>query len=267
MSRQFTRSSNQRLDCGSNAIHNTSNITVAAWAYADSFVSGDYNYIISREESNSPYQGFTLRQYNLTPHFVIAVGVTEYTASGTLPSTGVWHHWAGTYDGETVTLWIDGASSGTNTSPSGNMRAAAGGTKTYIGDSYAWTPRFWNGKIAEVAIWNTALGSVDIQALNRGISPLCIRSNNLVSYWPIKGAYSPELDLVGRQHGTLSNNPVSALHSNMIPTGFFDFQTLSGMSPRESPPLVDGRRLRRTLATPTSVAATTNFLTLLGVGA
>lgn len=216
MARQFTRSSSQYLDCGSSTIHNVANITIAAWAYADSYRSpAAYDYIIARESSTSPYVGFILRQLFGSARFVISVGANWHEATGTLPSTGTWHHWAGSYDGETVTLWINGTSAGTNTTPSGNMWAPPAGTKTYIGEGYGFTGRYWDGKLAEIGLWNRALSADDIAALADGFAP-ALFPRGLISYWPLMGRISPEPDWFGGQTGTLVNSPTYADHPPKI---------------------------------------------------
>jgi len=216
MAIQLTRSASQYLDCGSDSVHNVTNITIAVWAYADSYTGSSYNYLISREQAPSPYFGFCLRSNDIgSADFMMAVGSSFYTARGTRPSAGAWHHWAGTYNGETATLWINGVSTATDTLPSGNMAAAPAGTKTYIGNSYGAPTRYWNGRLAEIGLWNRALGADDIAALADGFAP-SLFPRGLISYWPLMGRISPEPDWFGGQTGSLVNTPTAADHPPKI---------------------------------------------------
>jgi len=45
--------------------------------------------------------------------------------------------------------------------------------------------RYFNGYIAHVAIWNESIINADNATLGRGASPLYIRRQNLVAYWPM----------------------------------------------------------------------------------
>lgn len=48
----------------------------------------------------------------------------------------------------------------------------------------------WDGELAEVGIWNIALTDDDVYSLSRGFSPLLIKPDNLVLYFPmIRGVY------------------------------------------------------------------------------
>lgn len=82
---------------------------------------------------------------------------------------------------------------------------------------------FADGVIAHCAIWNVVLNSDEIKALASGVSPLYIRSSSLVSYAPMSGVSSPEVDLKLAGGFTLTNSPavstnlppVSNLHSTL----------------------------------------------------
>ena len=53
---------------------------------------------------------------------------------------------------------------------------------------------YLSGRLAEAAIWNAALDAAEVAALAKGISPLLIRPQSLIAYWPLLGNDSPELD-------------------------------------------------------------------------
>ena len=81
--------------------------------------------------------------------------------------------------------------------------------------------RNFSGRIAEVAIWNVALIQVEVEQLSRGISPLRIRPENLVAYWPIFGIGSPEPDYIGTANMAITGSPSVADHPPvMSPFGF-----------------------------------------------
>jgi hypothetical protein len=46
-----------------------------------------------------------------------------------------------------------------------------------------------SGKVAEAAVWNVALTITDVAVLNAGYSPLFVKPQNLVAYWPLARDY------------------------------------------------------------------------------
>jgi hypothetical protein len=69
--------------------------------------------------------------------------------------------------------------------------------RTAIGTTNDGTD-FMSGDIAEAAMWDVALGDDEVLMLGVGFSPLCIRPQSLVAYWPLVGRHSPEIDMIGK---------------------------------------------------------------------
>lgn len=84
--------------------------------------------------------------------------------SGAAISTGAVHHIACTWDGTTLTLYVDGASTGTPTTPGANNIAAS--PPSFIGANPAGSAGFFNGTLDECAIYGAALSSGRISAHN-----------------------------------------------------------------------------------------------------
>ena len=72
------------------------------------------------------------------------------------------------------------------------------------------------GNIAEVALWSAALSDAEIASLAKGFSPLFIRPESLIDYWPLIGRFSPEIDVVGGMNGTLNSAPGAAAHPGIL---------------------------------------------------
>ena len=112
------------------------------------------------------------------------------------PSTGVWHHLAATYDGNSVIkLYVDGVEqSGTTQTSSGSApyqienqtTIAVIGART---ESDGNPGSFMNGMIDEVTLWNTALSTAQVQSLyiqGRDFDTNSIASGNVVGYWKLE---------------------------------------------------------------------------------
>ena len=141
-----------------------SQITVAAWVKAADWQG---NHRIVQKGANDD-------QYRLTAEFgklkfdVAGVGTA---ATVNFPSTGVWHHIAGTFDGRQVRLYVDGQQVASQAGTSTNLSTTA--DPLYIGTKgVGGTPTdHMNGLIDEVRIYNYALPQGDISALVNGSAP------------------------------------------------------------------------------------------------
>lgn len=75
---------------------------------------------------------------------------------------------------------------------------------------------FFDGDIAEVAMWSAALDADEVAALAAGVSPLLVRPDALVDYWVLDGVNSPEPGYCGLSDLTLVNAPTAARHPLVI---------------------------------------------------
>jgi len=55
-----------------------------------------------------------------------------------------------------------------------------------------------------------ALSAGEVAALGAGASPLAVRPQSLVAYWPLYGNVSPETDIISGYDMTLYNSPTEA---------------------------------------------------------
>lgn len=99
--------------------------------------------------------------------------------TGTI-ATGTWYSLTARLISSTSRdVWIDGVSSGSNaTSGTPTAPVAIG-----IGARAGVVP--FSGSIADVGIWNVSLAQADIEALAAGVSPLLIRPDALLHYFPL----------------------------------------------------------------------------------
>lgn len=150
---------NESVNVGNDpSLHPVSAITVEAWVKRDATGTPD---VILSPSTNSGSDWF-LDVTSEKARFGVKVGGTFYFPSGTTTiSAGSWYHIAGTYDGETVRVFVNGVEEGNDTSPSGNMDTTTNNVR--IGD-YVNTPSsgIMNGTIDDVWIYDEALNSSTI---------------------------------------------------------------------------------------------------------
>jgi hypothetical protein len=151
---------NDYVDCGNSPLFDiTGKITVAAWVNITT-VPGDHRAIITK--GDSAWRISTLQSQRKF-HFGVA-GPPDYPAADGAREVpvGQWHHVAGTYDGATIRLYVDGVLDGTRAYSSG---IGANTQLVFIGENAEEMGRTWHGLIDEVRVYNRALSADEIQSL------------------------------------------------------------------------------------------------------
>ncbi|MBN2228331.1 MAG: ThuA domain-containing protein [Candidatus Thorarchaeota archaeon] len=144
------------------SLNPTSALTVMAWIHADDWVG---NQRILQKGVDDQYR--LLDEGNL--EFGLA-GVSGGDIGTPLPTTGEWHHVAGTYDGSTISLYVDGVERVSN-SASGSLQTSS--TSLYIGNKplSSYPGDRFKGIIDEVRIYNRALSNQEINNTMINTSP------------------------------------------------------------------------------------------------
>ena len=186
-STDFVSGSSQYIDCGnSSSLQITGKtITVSAWFRLDS--DSDWDKIVANSDGGSYVDGFTLFYQDDKLHFSINHFSTN-AATVAFTDFGAWHHVVGVYDGTlplyNVKIYLDGVLGTTDnyTSDIGNNR------NTYIGAGYNTSVTdFFDGKIANVGIWDRALSIEEVNSVMRkNYSQLkTVEKTSLVSWWSL----------------------------------------------------------------------------------
>jgi hypothetical protein len=131
------------------------NHTVAAWVYNEN-ATGIRMILDARDASNDGillYTSGTTLYYNVNSNTV--------AQSSAIPANE-WFCIVGTYDGTTQRLYIDGSQVGSST-PSQTISTTTGariGARSHTSPAY-----YWDGNFANVAIWNRALSSDEVNSV------------------------------------------------------------------------------------------------------
>lgn len=212
-----------------------SNMTVEAWVYPTS--RSGLHYVLGNETNSAGYFIRIIGSSNTLQFFVTING----TGVGVqVPATNLalnkWSHIAGTYDGTTVRMYINGTLMGAENLP-GTYSAPGATANTYIGEcTHPSGPgRFWAGQIDEVRIWNVTRSQSQIQAAM--LSPLLGNETGLMAYYNMEniaanGQGQPVADLAtanGAQNGTTVGTASTPTSVTIVPTCSY-VETL-GVSP------------------------------------
>jgi len=196
-------------------------ITVSSWAW--------WEYLDSNAQYKRPYHmvaGAFAWRMEFDDGWGYVFVATQNSADGkwsiAKPTTGAWHHICITYDGSSTTnnplIYLDGVSQAvtTRSTPSGTL-LLPDGTVT-IGRATGGGQEF-DGRLAEFAMWNRILTAGEVAALGKGFAPPT-NPRGLLTYLPLIGRASPEIELMGGSNLTLSNSPVNIAHPRIIyPSG------------------------------------------------
>lgn len=172
----------------------------------------------SSEAGNLAFDQFTLKLNGAGAVQALSAsntGATTANTSTTYP-TSTWFHAAAVFDVTTGTdraAFLNGGgkvSNTTNRVPAGIDRTSIGLTdNTFATQPFGGTG---TGYLAGVGLWNTNLTDAEIAVLAAGVSPMLVRPGNLVSYWPLIGQNSPEIDLVGGFNMSIQGTLTQANH-------------------------------------------------------
>lgn len=230
MARDFDGSSQYlyRTDsCGISAYP----FTMSAWVNADSFSTTPYFFQFGNSASATRRFGLA---FSTSGHLWASANSTSasrnWATSATL-STGVWGHCAGTFYGSVdMYSYLNGVSTGTLT------LTGTTGYETCNRTGLAVLPRssfsnYLNGRMAEAAIWNVQLTDDEIARLANGYSPLMVRPESLVAYWPLfgrAGSSGDEEGWIGATDLTQQSSPILADHPRIIYPSRKKFQFVGG---------------------------------------
>lgn len=135
------------------------NITVETWHKpVDAMIIGTLLSKTISDAGNTQYQ-LQFASNHVRTRMVFAAAGAVTVASSTAISLNVWHHFAATYDGSTITVYQDGVSVATH---SITDTLVSGTGDVYLGNLEAALDSSINGNLQEVAIYGTALSSTVI---------------------------------------------------------------------------------------------------------
>lgn len=217
MARLFDDGSSQYLR-NTNAVVSSLPLTLAAWFNTDSLAITEVILSIADGGATADYAELAVSSILgdvLYGTIQINAGSVARAESSISVSQDTWQHGVATYrrvSGDNVaTVYLNGGNSGTDTAVS--VDAPDSWSRTTIGaqaDQNAGN--YWSGRIGEAGVWNVELTTGEIVLLSLGCSPLLVRPQNLIAYWPLIGRTSPEVDLVGGYDLTLMAGPTTAAH-------------------------------------------------------
>ena len=128
-------------------------------------------------------------------------------------SNTTWFHIAGGFSYNARAVFVNGTQEVFQAS---NISLdPTGATTFYIGRDRAG--KYWDGAIAEAAAYSAGLADKDIASLAAGFSPLLVRPEKLIGYWPLGGGYFPAtVNPIGSTSLSVNSSPSAEAHPRII---------------------------------------------------
>lgn len=161
--------------------------TMACWFNPDTVATEMALMFVGDKDATNNYQNLAFRGDVAGDPIAAGSRNTAYvfaqSSAGAAGVGGVWYHACGVWASATSRVaYFNGANSGsetTSSSPDANDTYAIGR------DNDSTPARFFDGKIAECAVWDVALTAAEVAILGLGYSPLFVRPQNLIRYSPL----------------------------------------------------------------------------------
>jgi hypothetical protein len=188
MSRGKVASANNFLAAG--ALLTAEPCTIAGWCYWTSVTSGYMAGVYYTAGADTNSDGFAVYQTTTTGiirAYKLIDGASSYSATATGVGATTWTHVGGVFVSATSRFAYIGGTAGTESTTSRVFANTP--DKTAIGALYqhnnAAASGATNSYLAEWGFWNVALTAADMLQLATGCSPLMVKPESLVGYFPL----------------------------------------------------------------------------------
>lgn len=215
MARLFTGTNTKYLEYFGPAV-SAMPMTFSAWLYPTSTTALSYAFAISASATNSCW----ILGVNASAKIIArstSSGTTVDAVTSTTFSINTWCHACARFTSATSRdAYLNGAGKGSNTTSNtpGTVATTTIGL-AHIQTSYAGA---FNGRVAEVTVWNVSLSDAEIAALASGINSRCIQPSAISGYWPVFGLNDPEPDMtVWDQQMSMTGTAAYATHAPIRP--------------------------------------------------
>lgn len=205
------------------ALNPTTAVTLEAWIYPTSWRTYIYEGSIITKEIATGNGGYILRcgaSGKLSFAVGIGTGFQELATTTNVLTLNQWQHVAGVYDGTTMKLYLNGVEIATK-AQTGTINVSSNPIE--IGRNYAYSSRYFTGRIDEARIFNVALDATTIQTwYNKSVNNTHGNYANLIGYYEFDNTTNPlvSYSTVG-SNGTIA----SATYGTICSTPFISSST------------------------------------------
>ena len=216
MARGFASADDSYLSCS--AVVGSVPLTMAGWFY--NTVDGGGHQLMCISNSAAANESFLLQWAgNVAGDPIRAWQRNADTIGWAVTTSGVssgeWFHAAGVFTAnDERSALLNGASKDTDNTSVGSFTPNITSMGKLVRSTATSASDIW---AAECGIWNVALTDAEVVVLAAGYSPLLVRPQNLVAYWPL--IRDTDDDIVGGYSMTPVNSPTVAAHPRVFYPG------------------------------------------------
>lgn len=221
MARQYTKASSEYSE-RAGAVIEGSPMSVSAWFYADQLpnTAGDEFTLWKLGFKSTSTNRIQLRiqdDAGANQDKLELTWVSSNAFSAGAISANTWHHsLAVNASDASHIVYLDGAAGSEDTTDE-TPDLSTGSRFTWIGANYhSAVQDHMDGRIAEVAMWSAGLTVGEAAILAAGYSPLFVRPQNLVAYWPLIRDVAG--DGTGNDNDIVGNNVIAPFNTPTIGT-------------------------------------------------
>jgi len=193
------------------------NFTVELWAKSSTEFWNSHGSLLSFRDVYILHPFFDGKSFQF---FVFDNGYSQYVEYKIFKDITEWHHYAGTYNGKQLKLYIDGKLVASGKNPIDKSAGKIG--NLFIGCDSKYPERYFHGVIDEVRIWNYAKTETNIQYSCN--AKLFGNEKGLVAYYNFNQGNNNDdntnenilYDITGNHDGTLYNFNLSGDSSNWV---------------------------------------------------
>lgn len=181
------------VDIPASSVFNVNNLTIEGYVKLITYNNRIDSLLRVEGQSSWLYE---LANYNGGINFFIHDGTTSYECIGSKPPLNVYKHWACTYDGSTMKVYLDGILEN-SVSYTGGINMIT--TAVYIAKVGTY---YTNAQIFELRVWNTARTQQQIQDnMNKRLTGT---ETGLIAYYKLdEGTGTIATDSAGTNNGTI----------------------------------------------------------------
>jgi hypothetical protein len=157
----------ESISVGNTLTNGFSQLSISLWA---NFASVPTNRVLGlASKDNTNQRSFDLRYIqNTGVNFLVSTNGTATSSTPYYPKSsinaGQWYHFVGVYDGSNVLIYVNGVPTGSPTALTGSLQNTT--SEFFIGKrGFGTTNTGFDGKLDEVAVFNTALTELEVQRI------------------------------------------------------------------------------------------------------
>ena len=211
----------------STALNPAGAITLAAWINASSWPAQIWQGSIINKESFGAEAGYAFRggAGGLLSFVVYTGGGNWSELQTTSPVTVGWHHVAATFNGATMSIYVDGVQQAAK-AQSGSI-AASTGLSAMVGNCPSDMTRQFTGEIVDARVYSRALSAAEVSAIHAAGNTFAAFADPALQVWyqPVTGpsAAVPDVGLIANDNPQVYYGTEGGAFAGVIVTDLFGY--------------------------------------------